>query len=125
MTEDNRTGIPDRQGNSKEYRVGYKNPPRETQWKPGESGNPEGRPPDFKYISDYLREILPQDCGDGRTWGQKIAEEWVKQAADTKARGNVPAREEVLDRTEGRVPETHKIESDVPITIIFKEVEKV
>lgn len=94
-------------------------------FKPDQSGNPRGRPPGIKYISEYLHELLPLDCGDGtgRTWGQKIAEEWIKQAADTKARGNVPARDEVLDRTEGKVPDTHKIESDIPISIVYKLTE--
>lgn len=95
-------------------------------YKPGQSGNPKGRPPDIKYISEYMRDLLPLDCGDGtgRTWGQKIAEEWVKQAADANARGNVSARDEALDRTEGKVPDTHKIESDIPISIVFKEMER-
>lgn len=112
MTEENR----DKQGANKAF--------IENQWKPGQSGNPKGRPLGVKYISEYLQELLPLDCGDGtgRTWGQKIAEEWIKQAADTKARGNVPARDEVLDRTEGKVPDTHKIESDVPINIVYKQV---
>jgi hypothetical protein len=31
--------------NKKDYKVGYKKPPAETQWKKGQSGNPGGRPP--------------------------------------------------------------------------------
>jgi hypothetical protein len=29
---------------SKEYEIGYKKPPRKNQFKPGQSGNPKGRP---------------------------------------------------------------------------------
>jgi hypothetical protein len=36
---------PDQQDEAKtEYRVGYRRPPRHTQFKPGRSGNPRGRP---------------------------------------------------------------------------------
>lgn len=33
-----------------DYSVGYKKPPREHQWKPGQSGNPKGRP---KKVRDF------------------------------------------------------------------------
>jgi len=38
-----------------EYEVGYKKPPRATQFKPGTSGNPKGRP---KRVRSPLNEIL-------------------------------------------------------------------
>jgi hypothetical protein len=38
--------------------VGYKNPPREYTWKPGQSGNPKGRRKGSKNESTILREIL-------------------------------------------------------------------
>lgn len=37
--------------------VGYQKPPREHQWKPGESGNPKGRPKE-KTVKEYAREYL-------------------------------------------------------------------
>jgi hypothetical protein len=41
-------------------RVGYKNPPRHTQFKPGQSGNPAGRPP----ASRNLRTELIDELGE-------------------------------------------------------------
>lgn len=38
--------------------VGYANPPKRTQFKKGQSGNPRGRPPRKKAVSTMLDEIL-------------------------------------------------------------------
>lgn len=35
---------PRRKSSKSDYKVGYRNPPRETQFRPGQSGNPKGRP---------------------------------------------------------------------------------
>lgn len=40
--------------------VGYKNPPISTQFKPGESGNPKGRPKGVKNLATDLQEELEQ-----------------------------------------------------------------
>lgn len=38
--------------------VGYKNPPKHTQFKPGQSGNPNGRPKGAKGMNTILKEAL-------------------------------------------------------------------
>src|SRR3954467_14740458 len=40
------------------YEVGYKRPPRRSQFKPGQSGNPRGRPKGRKNEDTILDEIL-------------------------------------------------------------------
>jgi hypothetical protein len=42
------------------YIVGYKNPPQHTQFKPGQSGNPKGRPKDTKNLRTDLGEELAE-----------------------------------------------------------------
>lgn len=43
-----------------DYEVGYKRPPREHQFKPGQSGNPKGRPKLIKDFKTDLREELEE-----------------------------------------------------------------
>ncbi len=40
------------------YAVGYGRPPRDTQFKPGQSGNPRGRPKGAKSETDILNALL-------------------------------------------------------------------
>lgn len=41
-----------------DYEVGYGKPPRHTRFKPGQSGNPRGRPKDAKNLSTLVHETL-------------------------------------------------------------------
>tara|TARA_R110000824_G_scaffold399102_1_gene603965 strand:- start:2567 stop:2950 length:384 start_codon:yes stop_codon:yes gene_type:complete len=45
---------------SADYDVGYGKPPKETQFKSGESGNPKGRPKGSKNLSTVMQETLSQ-----------------------------------------------------------------
>lgn len=46
--------------NTGNYKVGYKNPPLHTQFKPGQSGNRKGRPKGSKNLKTDLREELAE-----------------------------------------------------------------
>jgi len=42
------------------YDIGYKKPPKQGQFKPGQSGNPKGRPKGLQNLSSDLQEELEQ-----------------------------------------------------------------
>lgn len=44
----------------KDYKVGYRRPPSATRFKPGQSGNPKGRPKGKRNIKTELEEVLGQ-----------------------------------------------------------------
>ncbi len=85
----------------------------DNQWKPGQSGNPSGRPAG-KSITAELRKLI--DSGTNAEDMAKILCALCKKMGPDQMR----ALRELLDRTDGKVAETHKIEGDIPVTIIFK-----
>ena len=50
-----------------DYRVGYRKPPKHAQFKPGQSGNPSGRPKKTKTLSELLAKIdrMPVTISEG------------------------------------------------------------
>jgi hypothetical protein len=64
-------------------------------WKPGETGNPRGRPPRNRQIDDLL-ELLDETAGAERA----ISKAWLKKLLE----GNVAHLKEYLDRRDGPVP---------------------
>lgn len=98
-----------------EAKVGYSNPPKDTRWKPGQSGNPSGRPPNKKYLSEIARELLeevPRGEVEGRNADILVVLALIRKALG----GDTRAIEMLHDWTEGRVKdkldvtETQKIE---------------
>ena len=47
--------------NKKNYNVGFGKPPKSTQFKPGKSGNPRGRPKKIKNTYEILKNELDQE----------------------------------------------------------------
>lgn len=85
-------------------------------FKEGQSGNPGGRPAG-KSITAELRKLI--DSGTNAEDMAKILFGMAKRMSPDQ----IKALKELLDRTDGKVMETHKVEMDVPVTIIFKPAE--
>ena len=94
-----------------EHAVGYKSPPREGQWKPGQSGNPGGRPK-WKPISDALRRFAEANG---------VADS-VAMAMYAKAeKGDVSAANFIAERLEGKVPHTVGGSTEVgPVKLVIE-----
>jgi len=65
-----------------DYEVGYKKPPKYSQFKPGQSGNPNGRPKGSKNLATDLREEMAEQVSVNEAGTHKIT---TKQRAMLKA----------------------------------------
>jgi hypothetical protein len=87
--------------------VGYKNPPRDHTWKPGQSGNPKGRRKGSKNESTILREILEHKIKirgpNGRVRTITVMEAIHRKLADRAVGGDLKAAGFLLDRYGGLV----------------------
>jgi hypothetical protein len=72
------------QGPADDYNIGYCRPPRSTQFKPGTSGNPRGRPKGMKSVAKLLEEALSR-----RVTIQENGRERKMRAQDVIIRGLV------------------------------------
>ena len=78
----------------------------DNQWKPGQSGNPGGKPKG-ESITAKLRKVLDQPyTPDGKTVADHIVDTIVNEILKGKNGFNTPLLKELLDRVEGKVVET-------------------
>ena len=103
----------DQQGKNKDGRDAQGRFTKDTPntFKPGQSGNPAGRPKSIT-LSEALRlelaKVFPGDTQE-RTFAEVIAQQLVRSAAT----GNILAAKEIADRTEGRPKQAVDIEMNV------------
>jgi hypothetical protein len=96
-------------------------PPVHARFKPGQSGNPGGRPKG-RSLTAILRDVLDGDelkgdkDADGKTIGHRLVEAMLTHAID----GDPSLIREILNRTEGRVPA--KAEAMISTTVRIEYV---
>lgn len=81
--------------------VGYQKPPRAHRFKPGESGNPRGRPKGAKNEATLLFELLHRKVEireNGRTRKITILEAMLHRLAEDSLKGNVKSAAFLLNR---------------------------
>jgi hypothetical protein len=88
---------------TEEYKVGPGRPPKETQFKPGQSGNPKGAKRKAKSLLPDLKRVFEQALSDKVTLKQgdkerilTMAEAGIKQLVAQFARGDRHARHDVF-----------------------------
>ena len=78
-------------------------PPVESRWKPGQSGNPKGRPKKEEsfvgLLEDLVNALCPTDP-ERRSYAELIVRSLIHQGL----KGNLGAIKEILNRLSGRVP---------------------
>jgi hypothetical protein len=90
---------------SSDERIGPGSPPKQHQWKPGQSGNPGGRPKG-QSITAALRERV-QEEHNGRPLVDLIVDRLLKEALS----GKFPYMKELLERLDGKVKELHELKT--------------
>ena len=94
----------------KVYSVGYKKPPQNTQFRPGQSGNPKGRPKKVPTISEVfskeLRSRVLITMRDGKRIKTSLLRAIVKQFTNKAAKGDYKAAKLVLEQLATGKPES-------------------
>lgn len=84
-----------------EERAGFGNPPRHSRFKPGQSGNPKGRPKRSRGLKTIVREALSQKViirtGNAQRRVPHI-EAMVLKLIEQASKGNMRALQAVLDQ---------------------------
>jgi len=104
-------------------KVGYKKPPKEHQFKPGESGNPKGasvrRTNLWVWFCKYMMMTnakLDKLDRSKLTQAQQVALKLVENAKDGKYSGSERLARHVFDREEGKAVEHLVIENENTLT---------
>lgn len=98
-----------------DYEIGYKKPPKRTQFQPGHSGNPRGRPKGSKTIPALIRGVFNQKIqvkGPKGVMFMSRLEAGLTQLANKAASGDLRAIKEAIrlsqeikdEQTLGRSP---------------------
>lgn len=114
------------------YDAGYGRPPKATRFKPGQSGNPKGRPKKARSLAAALKKVLSQDLlirENGKPIQVSSYEALVKSIYAEAIKGNPKAWKTLLDmmsevgmfRVERRVSEKELPESNVMIYLPAKQ----
>jgi hypothetical protein len=82
-------------------------------WRSGQSGNPKGRPPKGVSLTEILRAKLDQVDATGRN----VRELLVDRLATIALSGDLDAIRVIYDRTDGKVPDLHRVDGGLNISL--------
>lgn len=105
--------IPTKQGKSK---VGYKRPPKEHRFKPGNNANPNGPPKArtqlYRYVCQYLA-MTPKQIKSIDETTLTLAQRGAYTTATKIAAGDWARVKEVIERDEGKVAQAVELSGGV------------
>ena len=94
---------------ARDYEVGYGKPPKSGQFKPGQSGNPKGRPKGAKGMNTIVREIMTEKVSvrrpDGSTTKLSRAEVLMQKTVEAAVKGNFKAADLLVKMYRLAVPD--------------------
>jgi hypothetical protein len=93
---------------TREYDIGYRKPPKHSRFRPGQSGNPKGRPKGARSLNTLAREVFGQTVIVKTAGGERkmnAVELGLNKLRELAARGDLKAIQAVLDHWGRIVPE--------------------
>lgn len=99
---------PTSSASNSDYQVGYRKPPKHSQFKKGQSGNPKGRPRSAKGLQTIVREVMLEKVLIRTASGEKRvsrAEALVLKNLELATKGNGRALEKLLQLFQAAVPD--------------------
>lgn len=82
-----------------DYEIGHGRPPRHSQFQPGKSGNPAGRPPGRKNLATIARNALHEEIvvtENGKSRKVTKAQAAIMQMVNGAVKGNLRAAKETI-----------------------------
>lgn len=86
------------------------NKKNKTSWKPGETGNPNGRPKKGTPITDFMRELFHAK--------PELKAQLVETLMVMALKGDIAAIREIMDRMEGKPTQTNEVQIEEMIPIL-------
>jgi hypothetical protein len=111
------TDEPSETGPADDYQIGYRRPPRNTRFRPGESGNPRGRPKGARNLASVVAATLSERVAvneNGRRKRITKLEAAVKQLVNRAASGEVRSMQMLLALVQASEAHAPQHEADTP-----------
>lgn len=91
-------------------------PKEDTQFKKGQSGNPNGRPKGFSIVSHLKEKLQEIEEGQKESYATRITKKYIDKALHD---GDVTILKDLIDRVDGKA--IQKVVSDVNLTSNISE----